>query len=178
MSEPFMGEVKMVANNFAPKNWAFCNGQEISINEHQALYAVIGTYFGGNGTSTMGLPDLRGRTPVGMGNGYFQGMKSGFPTITLTASQTPGHNHTLTATTDESTAPDPSPEYADTSVASTGRLGSSTAATAFSTDTSVMKPLSAAAVTAQGGNQPHNNMQPYLGLHFVIALEGLFPSRN
>jgi microcystin-dependent protein len=167
MSEPFIAEVKIISWNFAPKGWAFCNGQFLAIAQNQALFSILGTTYGGNGTTTFALPDLRGRTPVHVGNGIVLGQKSGEEAHTLTNNEMTAHNHFLTA----------SSAAANAAVGLTGVPGTAAFAL-FDTNPSNLVPTVAGTVTNTGGSQPHNNVQPYLVLNFVIALSGIFPSRN
>ena len=167
MSEPFLGEIRMVGFTFAPQGWAECNGQLLPISQNTALFALLGTTYGGNGQTTFALPDLRGRTPNHAGQGpglenYDQGQSSGTETVTLNVNQIPVHQHTQPASNAEQ---------------DTNRPGNAVPAKggvyAGSSDGTVMDPTNAA-----GGGQPHDNRSPYLTLRFVIALQGIFPSRN
>ena len=169
MASPFLGQISLFGFNFAPRGWAFCQGQILSIAQNTALFSLLGTTYGGNGQTTFALPDLRGRVPVGQGQGpglpnVSLGEVSGEPTHTLISTEIPAHSHTLYAfsTTGTETVP------ANGVPANTQGSVNATADTAFAT----------AAVAPAGGSQPHNNMQPYLGLNFSIAIEGIFPSRN
>jgi microcystin-dependent protein len=172
VSEPFIGEIKMVGFNFAPRGYAQCNGQILSIAQNTALFSLLGTTYGGNGQTTFALPDLRSRIPVHVGQGpglsdYSLGQASGTETVTLSAGQLAPHGHTVNAST---TATSKNP--ANNVPAVTG-AGSSYAATPTPGTT-----MNAGMVTGGGSGQPHNNLQPYLCVNFVIALEGIFPSRN
>lgn len=166
MSEPFLAEVRMVGFNFSPRGWAFCDGQILPINQNQSLYSLLGTTYGGDGRTSFALPDLRSRTPIHRGDGYQLGQKSGAETVTLTASQIPAHTHTLRA----STSAGDKRGLANRVLASGGMYRDPEAAT--------MTALRSGSITNAGGGQAHNNMQPYETLSFVIALQGLFPSRN
>ena len=170
MSEPFLAEIRIIGFNFAPRGWAYCDGQILPINQNQSLYSLLGTTYGGDGRSTFALPDLRSRTPIHKGDGHTLGQKGGAETVTLTAAEIAAHTHTAKAssTTGDQVTPtgrvladvtDPDLLYADPAAATTTALRPGT-------------------VTNAGGGQAHNNMQPYLTLGFVIALRGLFPSRN
>ncbi len=170
MAEAFIGEIRMFAGNFPPRGWAFCNGQLLPISQNTALFSLLGTQYGGNGQSTFGLPDLQGRVPVGQQQGpglsdRTMGEQFGSETVTLTAAQMPLHGHAEQASTNPaSTAAGPSGALAKASVSLYGEVPNVDRA--------------AAAVTPAGGNQPHNNMAPYLALNFIIALQGIFPSRG
>ncbi|PTW60061.1 microcystin-dependent protein [Breoghania corrubedonensis] len=167
MAEPFLAEIKIIGFNFAPRGWAFCDGQILPINQNQSLYSILGTTYGGDGRTTFALPDLRSRTPVHSGEDYRLGAKSGSETVTLTVAQIPEHSHSVFASSTiadqrsvDGTVLAQSPMlYADPQVGNMTQLRSGT-------------------VVNTGGNQAHNNMQPYLTLGFCIALQGLFPSRN
>jgi len=167
MSEPFLAEVRIVGFNFAPRGWAFCDGQILPINQNQSLYSLLGTTYGGDGRTSFALPDMRGRTPIHVGDGHNQGQKSGEETHTLSAAEMPQHSHGLNATDDAANLTD-QPEdniYAQAA----GNIYAS-----FGGGTS----LATVSVSNVGGGQAHENMQPYLALNFCIALQGLFPSRN
>lgn len=171
MSNPYVGEIRLFAGNFAPAGWALCQGQLLSIAENDVLFALIGTTYGGDGQATFGLPDLRGRVPVHQGTGpglstRVIGQLGGSETVTLTAGQLPAHSHTLSATTAAaSSAAGPSGSLLATS--SVALYGTGAAAS----------PMAGAAITASGGNQPHENMAPFLGLNYIISLFGIFPSQ-
>ncbi len=165
MPTPFLGQISIFSFNFAPRGWAQCNGQLLAIAQNQALFSILGTTYGGNGTTTFALPDLRGRTPVYVGNGIGLGQAGGEENHTVTVAEMPAHTHPA--------AGGPSA----TLVAPSGNLpGSATSANFYagSANTS-MNPQ---AVTNMGGSQPHPNMSPYLVLNVCIALQGIFPSRN
>ena len=172
MGTPYMSEIKICSFNFAPKGWAFCNGQFLPINQNQALFSLLGTTYGGNGQTTFALPDLRGRTPFHVGDGMNQGEVGGQEAHTLTLSEMPTHTHTLTGNnavvggaTNATLGPPGGSYWANNgkTVFSTGAPNSA---------------MSAATVTNVGGSQPHENRSPFLALNFCIALVGVFPSRN
>lgn len=166
MSEPFLAEVRMVGFDFAPRGWALCDGQVLPINQNQSLYSLLGTTYGGNGTTSFALPDLRGRTPIHVGAGHREGQKSGEETHTLSANEMPQHAHIAQATNNPSVGDDP-----------TNRVlgqGSSNIYAAHSANAT----MGAGMISNVGGGQAHENMQPYLAVNFCIALQGLFPSRN
>ena len=168
MSEPFLGEIKLVSFQFPPKGWALCNGQLLPINQNQALFALLGTNYGGDGRSTFALPNMQGRVPMHDG-GNNPGTIGGASSQTLTVAQLPAHRHTMLASSVPSHAADP-----------TGRVLGSTEAYGINVmhiaDGSAA--LHPAALSISGGSQPHENMQPYLTTNFIIALQGIFPSRN
>ena len=167
MAEPFLGEIRIFTINFAPKGWAMCNGQFLPINQNQGLFSLLGTTYGGDGRTTFALPDLRGRVPIHMGNGFTQGQKGGEQNHTLTISEMPQHIHFLNATNNTATATAPSGSV----------VQSATPSNSFGSATNLV-PMSPAMVGNVGGSQPHVNMQPYLTLTFCIALQGIFPSSN
>ncbi len=166
MSEPFLGEIKIISWDFAPKGWAFCNGALLPINQNQALFSILGTTYGGDGMRTFGLPNLQGRTPFHVGNGIVLGEMGGETSHTLNISELPAHTHVPVGS---STNP-------PTSSTPLGSLWAANDNKPYSaTFDSAMNP---ACILAVGGNQPHENMSPYLVLNFVIALQGIFPSQN
>ena len=166
MSEPFLSEIKIVSFNFPPKGWALCNGQFLPINQNQALFALVGTTYGGNGQTTFALPNLRGRLPIHVGNGHNLGESAGTTSVTVNIQQLPTHTHAFMGSSTAGDTPVPS----NTVLASTPALiyGPPTALT-------TLNPIN---VSSVGGSQPHNNMMPYLTLNFIIALQGIFPSQN
>ena len=172
MSDPFIAEIKMFAGNFPPRGYAFCDGQLLAIAQNTALFSLLGTNYGGNGTSTFGLPDLKNRTPMGWGNGpgltpRVIGEMGGVSNVTLISSEMPQHTHSLAASSSSGSSDNPSGT-------SFGTIGRGRTAIYSSTAPSVqMSPTGIG-----GGSQPHNNRQPYLGLYFIIALQGVFPPRN
>jgi microcystin-dependent protein len=165
MAEPFIGELKLIGFSYPPKGWAFCNGQILSINQNQALFSLLGTYFGGNGQTTFALPDLRGRIPMHVGGGWNHGSVVGEETHTLTIPELPAHAHFAQATTTQASVATPT----GNSLASSANMY-----TAFANPTQIGN----ATVGLAGGSQPHENRQPYLTLAWIIALIGIFPSRN
>jgi microcystin-dependent protein len=165
MSEPFLGEVKIISWNFPPRGWAFCNGQLLPINQNQALFSILGTTYGGDGRQTFALPNLQGRTAVHVGNGVTLGELGGETTHTLNISELPAHTHAPVGSSATGTLP-----------SAAGNLwGGSSANPYSSTANTSMNP---ATVQPTGGSQPHENMTPYLVLNFIIALQGIFPSQN
>lgn len=168
MSTPFMSELRIMSFNFAPKGWAQCNGQLLPINQNQALFSLLGTMYGGNGQTTFALPDLRGKVPIYVGQGFTQGQTGGEEAHTVILSEMPAHTHQLQA----NLLPNP----ADSAIPSPNLLGTLT--TPIYKPASSLTPLQPATVTNVGGSQPHVNMQPYLVLNICMALQGAFPSRN
>lgn len=165
MSEPFLAEIKMVGFNFAPRNWAFCDGQILPISQNQSLYSLIGTIYGGDGRTNFALPDLRGRTPIHFNSNHPQGSKAGEDAHSLSVSELPQHNHVVqgTSNTASETAP------------SNTRLSASNTSNPYSgSQTGAMGNM----VGNTGSSSAHENMQPTLVLNFCIALQGLYPSRN
>ena len=165
MSEPFLGEIKIISWNFPPKGWTFCNGQFLPINQNQALFSLFGTMYGGNGQTTFALPDLRGRVPLHVGAGFIQGQAGGQEAHTVTQSEMPAHNHFANAVNGTATVEVVTNNFLATNPAS---LYNTTPNTTLRPDT----------ITNVGGSQPHENRQPFLVLNFIVALQGIFPSRN
>lgn len=170
MSEPFLAEIRMVGFNFAPRGWAFCDGQILPINQNQSLYSLLGTTYGGDGRTSFALPDLRGRAPlhVGSSNGtsFPLGQKTGEETHTLAANEMPQHQHVTQGSDTAGNVSTPSGNVLGREVGNPYGQASN------------LTPMNSATVANVGGGQAHNNMQPYLALNFCIALQGLFPSRN
>jgi len=170
--EPFVGEIRFVGFNFAPVGWLPCDGRLLSIAQNTALFSLLGTQFGGDGKTTFALPDMRGRVPVGMGQGpgltnRNVGDKGGLESVTLTIAQMPQHRHALRAATTS----------ADSKAPAADLLANSSAAAIYSTGSPGTN-LRAASIGLQGSNQPHENMQPFLGMNCIIAVQGIFPARN
>src|SRR6478752_7249350 len=173
MTEPYLGEIRMFGGNFAPVGWAMCDGQALSIAENDALYALLGTIYGGDGVNTFGLPDLRGRAPTHQGskNGqtYVMGQMQGVETVTLTSQQLPAHTHPMFAVSLPATLSTP---IAAAMLSDAGPSGSALPAYApYSADNEQVA-LTPGSTSPVGGSQPHDNMQPYLGINFIIALAG------
>jgi len=166
MSEPFLGEIKIISWNFPPKGWTFCNGQLLPINQNQALFAILGTTYGGDGRVTFGLPNLQGRSPVHVGDGIVLGELGGETAHTLNISELPAHNHVPVANNSDPTVTGPA-----------GNLWAKNAKSAYfnGNPTNAMNPN---CILPTGGSQPHENMSPYLVLNFIVALQGIFPSQN
>ena len=166
MSEPFLAEVRIVGFNFAPRGWAFCDGQILPINQNQSLYSLLGTTYGGDGRTSFALPDMRGRTPIHVGNGHREGQTSGEETHTLSVAEMPNHDHALRATDANATSGDPA-----------GNVFGRSTFSAYVGPSNLVD-MNSATVANVGGGQAHDNMMPYLAINFCIALQGLFPSRN
>lgn len=166
MSEQFLSEIKLMSFNFAPKGWALCNGQLLPINQNQALFALLGTTYGGNGQTTFALPNLRGQVPIHMGNNHTIGEAAGASAVTLNIQQLPTHTHSVMAAATAANSDDASNNVL-------GQAGQNMYGAFASTVA-----MAANSVSSVGGSQPHNNMMPYLVLNFCIALVGIFPSRN
>jgi microcystin-dependent protein len=165
MSDPFIGEIKLISFNFPPRGWAFCNGQTLPINQNQALFSILGTTYGGDGQVNFGLPNLQGRTPVHIGNGISLGQRGGETAHTLNVAELPAHNHIPVGSSQVASAGSPA-----------GGLWAKAASSNFGATPNAA--MSGTTITASGGSQPHENMPPYLVLNFVIALQGIFPSQN
>jgi len=166
MGTPFLGEIKMISWNFNPKGWAFCNGQFLPINQNQALFAILGTTYGGNGQTTFALPDLRGRIPIHVGQGNTLGQAGGQQAHTLTISELPAHNHSISGNSGD-------PNVGVVNAATWAKLGGE-----YTSSFTALTTMHPSSVTNVGGSQPHNNMAPYLVINFIIALQGVFPSQN
>jgi microcystin-dependent protein len=172
MSNPFIGEIRMFGGNFAPLNWAFCDGSLLPISGFIALFNLLGTTYGGDGINTFALPDLRGRVPVhqgqGTGSNYVIGQKGGSEHANITLANLPAHSHALNASTSPAT-PASGPA---------GLLGSSASTSFYGSGGASMAMASGAISAAPGGGQPHENMAPTLAVSFIISLFGIFPSQN
>jgi microcystin-dependent protein len=166
MAEPYLGQIGIFGFNFAPRGYALCDGQLLPINQYQSLYSLLGTNYGGDGKTSFGLPDLRGRTANHVGGSTGLGQKSGQETVSLTMAQMPNHTHPFTASTTQGTQTIPTDNVLAKSVFAT--YGDFTTATA----------MNAASTQDQGNGEAHENMQPWLAVNFCIALQGVFPSRN
>jgi len=177
--DEFLAIIKMFGGNFAPRGWALCNGQILSIAQNTALFSLLGTTFGGNGQTTFALPDLRGRVPIHPGQGpglspYSLGQQAGSESITLTLSSLPPHSHTLIANASaQANIANPTGNFL-----SVGKVPSSSETINMYSNAAGTNPLNAASITPVGGGQPVPIIQPYLCVNFIICLEGIFPSRN
>jgi microcystin-dependent protein len=171
MADPFVAEIRIFPFNFAPRGWAWCNGQVMPISQNTALFSLLGTTYGGNGQTTFALPDLQGSAPMHPGQGpglsnYLLGESGGSDTVTLLQSEIPAHAHNANVTTEDGDRNDPTLRYA----------GRGTAL--YAPMPQPLTAMSPEAIAPSGGDQPHNNMQPYLTLFFAIALQGIFPPRG
>ena len=172
MSEPFVGEIRMFAGNFAPRGWAFCDGQLLAVSQNDALFSLLGTIYGGDGRTTFGLPDVRGRVPIhqGSGPGLSQrrlGSKGGAEHVTLTSNQLPSHSHALMANRKGGEETNPG-----------NGVPAITSNDAYSNDPAIDATFNASAVSNSGGSREHSNLMPTLCIHFIIALVGIYPSRH
>lgn len=170
MSEPFLSEIKIVSFNFPPKGWALCNGQFLPINQNQALFALLGTTYGGNGQTTFALPNLRGQVPIHMGNGHTLGEAAGTTSVTINQQTMPQHLHFAQGSTTQA-------DQATVATSGVPNILASTQGNQYGPAASLTT-LTPDSVSNVGGSQPHNNMMPYLVLNFIIALQGIFPSQN
>jgi len=173
MSDPFIGEIKIFAGNFAPRGYAFCNGQLLPISQNTALFSILGTTYGGDGRTTLGLPNLQDRAPMhpGRGPGLTQrrlGQTGGTDTVTLTEAQIPHHRHNITGTNSENTEQSPVNNL----------FGKSSEQDIYRSGAESFSGMSSSAIGSNGGGQAHNNRQPYLVLNYIIALVGTYPSRR
>ena len=167
MSQPFVGEIRMFAGNFAPAGWAFCNGQLLAIADNSALFNLIGTTYGGDGQTTFALPNLQSRVPIHIGNGLVQAQVGGAETVTLTTSQIPAHSHVPQCNSGAGTQASPS-----------GNVWASSSLGQFDDTATVDGNMAPQALGSAGGSQPHDNMLPFLVINFIISLFGVFPSQT
>ena len=167
MGTPFMAEIRIISFNFAPKGWSLCNGQLLPINQNQALFSLLGTSFGGNGQTTFGLPDFRGRTGIGAGQSFIVGQSGGEEFHTLIQSEMPAHNHFVQGQPANASSGNP-----------VGNFLAGIPTFAYTPTVSNLTTLNPSVVSNTGGSQPHENRQPFLVLAFMIAIQGTFPSRN
>ena len=168
MAESYLGEIRMFGGNFAPLGWAFCDGSLLPIDQYDALFSLISTTYGGDGQTTFGLPDLRGRIPLHMGSNYRIGQAAGEEDVTLTVQQLPVHTHALTATANNASSANAAGNVLAQTPSYTPYISGMPANTALRNN----------AVTNNGGGQPHSNLQPYLCVTFIISLEGIYPPRQ
>jgi microcystin-dependent protein len=175
MSDPFVGQLSLVGFNFAPVGWALAQGQLLPISQNTALFSLLGTFYGGNGTSTFALPNLQNSVAIGFGQGaglslYDIGEQGGSQTVTLLASETPLHTHTASAKSLVKATVGQGP--------ANNSFAEMTPGNAYTTSTSQVAQMSPAAISTFGSSQPHNNMMPYLGMYWIIAMQGVFPARS
>jgi len=166
VAQPYVGEIRMFAGNFPPAGWMFCEGQLLPISENTTLFQLIGTTYGGDGQSTFGLPDLRGRLPIHQGGGFTLAQNGGVETVTLNVQQIPTHSHNMLGSNDIANTPNPSQSV----LARSGQVN------AF-INGSPSVAMASQFIGSVGGSQPHNNFQPYLCVDFIISLFGIFPSQ-
>ncbi|MEM1204440.1 MAG: tail fiber protein [Acidobacteriota bacterium] len=172
MSEPFVGEVRMFAGNFAPRGWAFCDGQLLAVSQNDALFSLLGTIYGGDGRTTFGLPDLRGRIPIHAGSGpglspRRLGAKGGAENVTLTVNQLPSHTHPFHGSQGNGLLPDPA-----------GNVVAGSAVLEPYEEETPMQAMASTAITPVGGSRSHTNLMPFLCINYIIALFGIYPSRH
>jgi microcystin-dependent protein len=167
MSQPFVGEIRMFGGNFAPAGWMLCQGQTLAISDNDVLFNLIGTTYGGDGQQTFQLPNLQGRLPMHQGNSFFVGQNAGAETVTLTVQTIPSHSHPMGASLNNALV---------STVA--GNVVGSVGATQIYREAAAASPMAGTACTFSGGSQPHDNMQPYLCVNFIISLFGIFPSQT
>ena len=169
MAEPFLAQILIVGFNFAPRGFAYCDGQILPINQNQSLYSLLGTTYGGDGRTSFALPDFRSRTPIHVGNGYSEGQKAGAETVTLTRAQIPAHRHDFKAQNN-----------AGNQAAASGHHLADLAGfdEYVAQNPGPLLTMANTVISNSGGGQSHNNEQPYLTIGYCIALQGLFPSRN
>ncbi len=181
MSQPFLGEIRVFGFNFAPRGWLQCNGQTLAISQYAALFSLLGTTYGGNGTSTFQLPNLQGRVAISQGNGaglspYVIGEVAGTENVTLLVNQIPSHNHAVNAcTTTSGNVPQPAGAYPATVQITGETKGGTVNVYSTASPNAIMNPNM---IGLQGGNLPHSNLQPFLVVNYCIAIAGIFPSRN
>jgi microcystin-dependent protein len=179
MTEPYLGEIRMFGGNFAPRGWVMCDGQLLSIAENDTLYVLLGTTYGGDGQNTFGVPDLRGRVPTHQGSrsgqSYVIGQLAGSESVTLNPNQLPSHTHPTFAVSVAGAVAVPT---AATMISDQGPAGQNISAYAPYNAANEQIALSANSTSLAGGNQPHNNMQPYVGVNFILAIAGIFPPQN
>lgn len=177
MSDPYTGEIRMFAGNYAPRQWAYCNGQLLSIADNNALFSLLGTTYGGDGRVTFGLPEMRGRLPVHHGQGpglsyRTLGMRFGSESLTLNTNQMPSHSHSYHASTDIANSANPGNDVL------ASQDDGDTPYAAQPTEPTNLENMNSQTLAMAGGSQPHNNMMPYLSISFIICLFGIYPPRN
>jgi microcystin-dependent protein len=175
MSEPFLGQVQPFGFSFPPRGWALCDGQILPISQNTALFSLLGTTYGGNGTNTFALPDLRSRVPMHFGAGYIEGQIGGEEAVTLNLAELPAHSHSFSGTSSPADGKRP---VAGSALAQSTTAAGASPGDAFYAPAGTTVALNATTVGALGGSQPHNNLQPYLVINWCIAVQGIFPARN
>jgi microcystin-dependent protein len=175
MSQPYIGEIRIFAGNFAPAGWMLCEGQILPISQYETLFNLIGTTYGGDGQSTFALPDLRGRIPIHQGSGFTLAETGGVETVTLTVAQLPDHSHVALCDNGNG-GTQLSPVNGVWSFDTSGQFGNYAATT--TTTQGAIDTMNAGAITSTGGSQPHDNHQPFLAVNFIISLFGIFPSQT
>lgn len=180
--EPFIGQIMLVGFNFAPRGWMTCEGQLLPISQYTALFSLLGTTYGGDGRTTFALPDMRGRAAIGMGHGpglssYTWGQKGGVENVTLNTTQIPSHNHSLNASPNVGTSAIPTGNFIAKHQVTVER-GNTVDGESFTPDSSGVGPMNTASISSTGGNLSHENRPPYLAINYIIAVVGIFPSRN
>lgn len=179
MDSPFIGSIVLFAGNFAPRGWAFCQGQLLSISQNTALFSILGTTYGGNGQTTFGLPDLRSRVPVGTGQGaglssWQAGQMTGTESVSLLSTQMPAHNHNVQVSSGQADSASANSNYL--AVANGNFSGDPVTVNTYNGTPNAT--LGGNSISLTGGGQPHENIQPSLGMNYIIAVEGIYPSRN
>jgi microcystin-dependent protein len=180
MATPYVSEIKIISFNFPPRGWALCNGQTLQINQNQALFSLLGTTYGGDGQTTFALPNMQGRVAMHLGNSHVQGETAGEAAHALTITEMPSHTHTIGV--DSATVADSNSNTPTTNSVLGQSIGKPSSGASFPVamygSTGAAAALAAGTIGNAGGSQPHNNAQPHLVLNFIIALQGIFPSRN
>ena len=177
-SQPMIGEIRMFAGNFPPVGWAFCDGSLISISENDVLFTLIGTIYGGDGQTTFALPDFRGRAPISVSSGNSMGQMGGTETVTLTVSQIPAHRHPMQVANVPGTTNIPSPGVMPAKAADIEFPGGTKQVMTYAKDNAGGKiTVNPQSVSVVGQSYPHNNMKPYVGINYIICLEGIYPTR-
>jgi microcystin-dependent protein len=171
VAQPFLGEIKMMSFNFAPRGWALCDGQTLPINQNAALFSLLGTFYGGNGVNTFQLPNLQSSVPVHQGAGFVVGQNGGVENVQLNTTQLPQHTHLLAAVNTPGGSVRPFGQFL-------GQSQTTVDAAVYLPGNSNLTTLNPASLQPNGGGQPHSNIQPYLAVNFSIAMQGVFPSRN
>lgn len=180
--EPFIGQITIFAGNFAPRSWAFCDGTLLPISQYTALFSILGTTYGGDGRTTFALPDLRGRVPISPGQGpglsdYRLGQRGGVEDVTLNITQVPSHNHNLNASPNAGTSATPTGNFIAKHQVTVER-GNTVDGDSFTPDSTGLGSMNTGSISNTGGSQSHENRPPFLAINYIIALQGIYPSRN